>query len=197
MTKKNRNVGMLCVSVVVILAFIHRVDAFIGDTTSDPNSFRASRLLYSPRDRVSHAHNKNMNNALARLRKNHQQQRRTRDEADAQQLSTMQTDVHSEEVVRRDIDETQRSLRESCHSHHLQKCGAIVLDEFSAADLTMERKCRIRENFLTCMIKMNRRPCRHRFRPNELNDETLRQFRQQILSNLWSVRGCILGIEVP
>ena len=46
-----------------------------------------------------------------RLRKNHQQQRRTRDEADAQQLSTMQTDVHSEEVVRRDIDETQRSLR--------------------------------------------------------------------------------------
>jgi hypothetical protein len=31
----------------------------------------------------------------------------------------------------------------------------------------------------------------------ELDEETLRQFRQKILSLLWTARGCVLGIEVP
>lgn len=87
------------------------------------------------------------------------------------------------------------SLKEKCHAKVLQTCGVAVIEGFGIADLSLEEKCSIRQDFLECMIRLDKHSCSSR-NVRDMDDKWINALRQQILQLLWSARGCVLGMEV-
>ncbi|XP_046452208.1 uncharacterized protein LOC124200128 isoform X2 [Daphnia pulex] len=167
---------------------------------ADPNSGRASRLLYSPRSRSLNNNNvPDMHTALRRLRESQQMAmtERQSNSAAINQNEPQPNEVEGSHASRHEEDENS-SAKELCHAKILQKCGSAVIEGFAETDLPLNQKCRIRENFLHCVIKMKRHSCHKRSRDDSLlTDDYIRSLRQQILTLLWSARGCVLGMEIP
>ncbi|KAK4008929.1 hypothetical protein OUZ56_014050 [Daphnia magna] len=166
---------------------------------TDPNSGRASRLLYSPRSRsLSNNNVPDMHTALRRLRESQQMAALTERQSNSAGIVNDQQPNEMDGPHMNRSEEDENSLKELCHAKILQKCGSAVIEGFAEADLPLNQKCRIRENFLHCVIKMKRHTCHKRTREDLLlTDEYIRTLRQQILTLLWSARGCVLGMEAP
>ncbi|XP_045134017.1 uncharacterized protein LOC123517717 isoform X2 [Portunus trituberculatus] len=81
-------------------------------------------------------------------------------------------------------------LGETCHARHLHTCGGRVIEEFSH-EPDYSDACRIREEFLDCMEKEQKEPCR--LQGSYFTQTGTRRIIGRIKKLLWSARGCILG----
>lgn len=84
-------------------------------------------------------------------------------------------------------------LTKICHARHLHTCEGRMIEEFSH-EPNHEDTCRIREEFLDCMEKEQKEPCR--LQGAHFTQEGTRRIIERIKKLLWSARGCILGHSV-
>ncbi|KAL7644071.1 UNVERIFIED_CONTAM: hypothetical protein RMT77_004883 [Armadillidium vulgare] len=77
----------------------------------------------------------------------------------------------------------------SCHSQHLERCGSTLIKKFENVDKETV-KCKIREEFLDCMVQERERKCQP---PQEnLPIEGINSIRSKVKHLLWSAHGCLL-----
>ncbi|XP_063862011.1 uncharacterized protein LOC135101650 [Scylla paramamosain] len=82
------------------------------------------------------------------------------------------------------------TLKKTCHARHLHTCGRRVIEEFSH-EPDYSDTCRIREEFLDCMEKEQKEPCR--LQGTHFTQTGTRNIIDRIKKLLRSARGCILG----